>query len=95
MEFEDPGTNLLDREEVLLEQFKPSFLKGCLRGPGWGAHPCLLGLLWLLVHFGGCDTILGTACSGLVATLQEFKGKSDLEALMRRFPLRRGLISSI
>ena len=92
LEFEDPGTDLLDHWEILLVQLELSFLEGCQSGQS--ANLGLIGLC-LLPHFGGCDPILGTACRGLMATLKEFKGKSDLEASTRRFPLWRRLISSI
>ena len=91
LEIEDPGTDLLDLWEILLVQLEPSFLEGCLRGSGQGAN---LGLC-LLPYFEGCDTILGTARRGLMATLKEFKGKSDLEDSTRQFPLWRRLVSSI
>ena len=86
LEFEDPGTDFLDCWEILLVQLEPSFLEGCLQGSGQSANLSLIGLC-LLPHFGGCDPILGTARCGLMATLKEFKGKSDLEASTRRFPL--------
>ena len=86
LEIEDPGTDLLDLQEILLEQLVPCFLEGCLRGSGQGANLGLLNL-WLLPHFGGCDTILGTTCHDLMAMLQEFKGKSDLGGSTRWFLL--------
>ena len=94
LEFEDPGMDLLDHWEILLVQLEPSFLEGCLRGSGQSANVSLISLC-LLSHFGGCDPILGTARHGLMATLKEFKGKSDLEASMKLFPLWRRLVSSV
>ena len=94
LEIEDLGTDLLDLWEILLEQLVPSFLEGCLRGSGQGANLGLLNL-WLLLHFGGCGSIFGTACCGLMAMLQEFKGKSDLEGSMRQFLLWRRLVCTL
>ena len=91
---EDPGTDFLEFRKILFVQLKPSFTEGCLRRPGQGSG---LGLLCFrfLPYLGGCGTILGTACRGLVAALQEFKGKSDFEASKRLFLLWGGLISLI
>ena len=94
IETEDPSTDFLDFRKILFVQLEPSFTEGCLRRSGRGGGLGLLGLCFL-PHFGGCGTILGTACRGLVAMLQEFKGKSDFEASRRLFLLWSGLISLI
>ena len=83
-EIEDPGTDFLDFWEILLVQLEPSFTESGLRRSRQGSSFGLLGL-HLLPDFGGCDTILGAARRGLMATLQELKGKSDLEASTGRF----------
>ena len=84
LEIEDLGMDFLDFWEILLVQLELSFTESCLRRSRRGGSFGLLGLC-LLPDFGGCDTILGAAHRGLMATLQEFKGKSDLEALMGWF----------
>ena len=94
VETEDPGTDFLDFRKILFVQLEPSFTEGCLRRPGGGSGLSLLGFQFLS-YLGGCGTILGTACRGLVAALQEFKGKSDFEASKRLFLLWGGLISLI
>ena len=91
---EDLGTNFLDFRKILFVQLKPSLPEGSLRRSGRGCGLSLIGFRFL-PYFGGCGTILGTACRGLVAALQEFKGKSDFEALRRLFLLWGGLISLI
>ena len=97
VETEDPGTDFLDFLDfwkILFVQLKPSFMEGCPRRPGRGSGLGLLSFR-ILLYLGGCSTILGTACRGLVAVLQEFKGKSDFEASKRLFLLWGGLISLI
>ena len=94
IETKDPGTDFLDFRKILFIQLELSFMEGCLRRPGRGSGLGLLGFRFL-PYFGGCGTILGTACRGLVAVLQEFKGKSDFEASKRLFLLWGGLISLI
>ena len=89
VETEDLGTDFLDFWQILFVQLELSFPEGCLRRSGQGAS---LGLRFLL-HFGGCGTILGTACRGLVAMLQESKGKFDFETSMRPLLLWGGLLS--
>ena len=69
-EIEDLGTDFLDFWEILLVQLEPSFTESCLRRSCQGGSFGLLSLC-LLLDFGGCDTILGAACRGLMATLQE------------------------
>ena len=92
VETEDLGTDFLDFWKILFVQLEPSFTEGCLRRSGQGASLGLLGLRFL-PHFGGCGTILGTACRGLVAAIQESKGKFDLETSTRLFLLWDGLVS--
>ena len=94
VETEDPGTDFLDFWEILFVQLEPSFPEGCI---GRSCQGCGLGLISFrfLPYLGGCSTILGTACRGLVAALQELKGKSDFEASTRLFLLWNGLISLI
>ena len=93
-ETKDPGMDFLDFQKILFIQLELSFTEGCLRRPGRGSGLGLLGFQFL-PYLGGCGTILGTACRGLVAALQEFKGKSDFEASKRLFLLWGGLISLI
>ena len=81
LEIEDLGT---DFWEILLVQLEPSFTESCLRRSRQGSSFGLLSLR-LLPDFGGCDTILGAARRGLMATLQELKGKSDLETSTGQF----------
>ena len=92
VETEDPGMDFLDFWLILFVELKLSFPEGCLRRSGQGASLSLLSLQFLL-HFGGCRTILGTACRGLVAALQESKGKFDFETSTRLFLLWDGLLS--
>ena len=89
---EDLGSDFLDFWKILFVQLEPSFPEGYLRRSGQGSGLSLLGFQFL-PHFGGCGTILGTACCGLVAVLQEFKGKFDFETSRRLFLLWGGLIS--
>ena len=91
LEIEDLGTDFLDFWEILLVQLKPSFTESCLRRSHRGGS---FGLR-LFPDFGGCDTILGAARGGVMATLQEFKGKSDLEASTGRFLLWSRLVSLV
>ena len=83
-EIEDPCTDFLDFWEILFVQLELSFTESGLRMSHQGGSFSLLGLC-LLPDFGGCDTILRAAHRGLMATLQELKGKSDLEASVGRF----------
>ena len=91
---EDLGTDFLDFQKILFVQLEPSLPEGSLRRSSRGCGLSLIGFRFL-PYFGGCGTILGTACRGLVAVLQEFKGKSDFEASKRLFLLWGGLISLI
>ena len=94
VETEDPGTDFLNFRKILFVQLKLSLPEGSLRRSGRGCGLSLISFQFLL-YFGGCDTILGTACRSLAAALQEFKGKSHFEASKRLFLLWGGLISLI
>ena len=91
---EELGTDFLDFRKILFVQLELSFTEGCLRRLGRGSGLSLVGFRFL-PYFGGCGTILGTGSRGLVVTLQEFKGKSDLEASTRWFLLWSRLVSLI
>ena len=78
VETEDPGMDFLDFRKILFVQLEPSLPEGSLRRSGQGCGLSLIGFQFLL-YFGGCGTILGTACRGLVAVLQSLRGSLTLK----------------